>query len=162
MTPHEQPTEPPAGRPPRGKLPLIVIGAIAVVAVVGAAVAYLLLSGGDDDRSDPKKVAQDAAAAYGNADVDALKKLSCDPSLITKEDLVSEEGGKMTLEVSGEPKVSGSNAEVPVTLKADVPQNAENKELGLPPSLTLKGTFKLIKRDDGWCVDGSKPLGPGT
>lgn len=164
MTPQEQLPEPapPAGRSPRRRLTIVVACAVAVAAVGGGVGAYLLLSGGDD-KSSLEEVAQNAAEAYGNGDVAALKKVACDPSVVKAEDIAPEQGVKNKIEITGDPKVSGSNAEVPINFTSDFSQAPDRDEYGEPPyQVSVKGTFKFINRADGWCVDLNKPLGPGA
>lgn len=150
----------PAERPPNRKRPIILIGVIAAVVIVAAAGVggYFLLSNGAE--SGPEQVAQDSAKAFTDSDVAALRKLACDAGTVKEEDIKPGGGVKLKVEIAGEPKINGSNAEVPINLKVDYSQSTERDEAGIPPSLSTKGTFKLMNSDDGWCVDLTKPIRP--
>jgi len=88
------------------------------------------------DAGDVQSVAEQAATAISNADVETLTQLSCDPSAAGEEDTFPTDA---KVEVIGEPQITGDTATINVRVTIE---GAEPAEIPMP----------LTKRDGRWCI----------
>lgn len=93
------------------------------------------VTGAPEEIQAAESVAKEAATAITGADVNALNKLSCDPSGATEDTFPAD----AKAEVVGEPKVTGDTATVDLKLTIG---NSEPTTVPMP----------LTKKDGRWCV----------
>jgi hypothetical protein len=94
------------------------------------------VTGAPEEADAAETVAEDAAAAISSADVDALNRMSCDPSNPATEDTFPADA---KAKVVGEPKITGDTATV------DLELTIANSEPAVVP-------MPLTKKDGRWCI----------
>lgn len=93
-------------------------------------------TGAPEEVDAAETLAEQAAAAISNADVDALNRMACDPSNPATEDTFPADA---KAEVVGEPKITGDTATVDLELTI---ANGEPTVVPMP----------LTKKDGRWCI----------
>jgi hypothetical protein len=136
---------------PRKKSPMPWILAGGGVVVIAAVVVLILVLTGGPDTSTAKGMSESIATAINDKDVDTLKKLYCDPSVVGTGrgvDFSSKEFEKYNAKArAGEGTENGDTgvAKVIITLT----QEGQTQEVPV--------NFNLKKKDGDWCIDTAAP-----